>query len=205
MTKVRKSPAALVFCAAVVCLLTLGAPAAWADTISGTDFTATLTQNGSNVDVVVTASAGNSLKTGNGSDVFFDFSVTAAQITNLAADGGTYTGLTFTFATNQTIDSLGTFGSDIQHISGGNMPSNVSSVASYSFTVTGVTLAQLETQNTDGNSWGTHICTAPETGCATFTFFSAGPQGQVPEPASMGLLGTALLGAYALLRRKLLA
>ena len=146
MSKLRKAGPVLVLCAGVVCLLTFGASAVLADTVTGLDFTVTKTTdatNSSNVDITVVADSGFSLKTGNGSDVFFDFAVTASQITGLSADGGTYTGLTFTGPTSGNVDGLGSFATQINHILGGTMPSNVASVASYSFVITGVTLAQL--------------------------------------------------------------
>src|SRR6516165_2987419 len=99
----RRLGPALVLCAGLLCMFTIGAPAGLADTIGGADYTVTLTQNGANVDVVVTANPGFSLKTGDGSDLSFNFTVSAAQITNLAADSGTYTGLTFNFANNVNI------------------------------------------------------------------------------------------------------
>jgi hypothetical protein len=197
-------------------LLLTNPPAALADTVtigfcngcgvSGPYGTVTLTQSGSNVNVVITASSGFSWKTGDGSDIEFNPTValTASSIQDangtgsaVSSNGPSMNGLTFGFQTNQTVDGLGTFAVDLQHV-GQSQVGNVASVASWDFTILGVTVAQLEGTNTDGVSWGVHTCDASGTNCSTNTFYG----GSIPDGGmTVMLLGGVLVGLETLRRR----
>ena len=129
---------------------------------------------------------------GNSGDMF-GFNVvgntTGLSITNLVncTVGGT----------NQQISAFGSF----EFTVGGNTPPGVSS---FSFTVTRLggfsTASQLFENNAAGYAFATHIFNP--TGPANARSGFAGNGSSVPEPASMILLGTGLLGAAHRLRKR---
>lgn len=159
--------------------------------------TVTLTQNGSNVDVVVTLAAGEFfVATGAGDEQYFKFNDTSSGTTTVTEGSSSYM--------FNTSSPLGTFCGDgggcysygigPQGCAGGTCPF----VGTLNFTINDTTIANLTTLNNLGQIFVADVMIGNNTGLVDV---STGPQ-QVPDGGSTAmLLGSALLGLGALRRR----
>jgi hypothetical protein len=177
--------------------------------ISATVGTVTLTQNGGNVMVTIQANSGYSLKLGNGQDILFNTSasLSGASISGIKIDGVSYGG-GFSLSTVATRAGF-TFAYDLNGLSNGN-----ASATQISFVISNITVAQLEQTFTNPHNhhvnpyfWGVHFCVGGGTGCGTGnTGFAYGNQTTVvPEPGTLSLLGTGIIGMAGFMRRRFFA
>ena len=153
--------------------------------------------NGSVIDVTVTMNAGfQAFGQGNGNSGIFGFNVVGStaglNITNLV-------GVTNFFPAGGQMDGFGNFDVTLECCN----PANA--VNSFSFTVSRTggfsSASQLFEANASGAHFAVHI--APTNGNPTgFAADSGQPVTETPEPASMFLLGTGLLGTAAGIRKR---
>lgn len=170
--------------------------------ISGSVGTVMITDTGTNqVTVTITMNAGFSLKL-EGGDVAFNgpSGLTASSASNLAGTVGVtgFTGLSFNhFTAGKNIPQFGTFDFDYTSIKGG--PKGTVSVDTLTFVLTapGLTASQF-------TGAAIHFCTASGGDCGPQTgFASSGPPTSVPEPATLSLMGTGLIGLAGVVRRRI--
>jgi len=170
--------------------------------ISGSVGTVKIDDTGSNqVTVTITMNAGFSLKL-EGGDVAFNgpsglTASSVSDVTGTAAMVG-FTGLSFKqFFTGKNISQFGTFAFDYANIKGA--PNGTVSADTLTFVLTAPGL--MANQFTGA---AIHFCTASGGGCGPQTgFASSGPPTSVPEPGTMSLMGTGLIGLAGVVRRRL--
>lgn len=158
--------------------------------------TVTYVLNGSNIDVTVTMNAGfAAFGTGSGNNGIFGFNIVGStaglNITNMVGVNA------FAPAGGQ-MDGFGNFDVTLSCCN----PSGA--VTSFSFTVSRTggfsSASDLFEANSNGAHFAVHI--APTNGNPTGFAADGGQNTETPEPASMLLLGTGLLGTAAGLRKR---
>ncbi len=181
-------------------LVAIAVPFATADTIQLNNNTfgnigfVTLTQQGGGVLVTLTANSGFSLKT-QGGDVLFSttMNLSAANISGIMINGVPYTG---SFSFGGPVRRAGnTFTYDLTKLN----IHGITSASTISFIISGVTVKELD------GAWGTHFCVGAGTKCGVNTGFATGKGATVPEPGTLSLLGTGLVGLAGFFRRRLLS
>jgi len=191
-------------------VLAMAVPFAAADTIlltsnnlgiSATIGSVTMTQQAGGVMVTLQANSGYSFKLAGGDIAFFTSgTLSSSNIKNLLIDNK-YSAK-FSLDSDKNVSKFGRFTYDLANLKKGSLPHGYVAASTISFLISKATLAQLQPYN-----WAVHFCVNGGAGTCPGTtgFASNGPPSTVPEPGTLSLLGTGILGLAGLFRRRLLS